>query len=278
MKVFRAALVTLAFCGPLFAANTDKADKLALADEAEPRDWPGYGRTYNETHFSPLAEVNRDSVGRLHLAWTFELVRGTVQSTPIAVNGVIYVAAGYSVVHAIDGKSGKQLWSWDSDAVKLAHRKLRAGAGIRGLAFANGQLFVGTHDGRLVALDAKKGAVVWTTMTLDANDGAFISGAPRVCGTRVIIGFGAGPADSVRGYVTAYDAATGKQDWRWFAVPEGKAGGTIWNAITCDAQANRVYVGTAEARGAVDPASYVSSVVALDASSGVLAWVHRADA
>jgi quinohemoprotein ethanol dehydrogenase len=258
------------------------ADKTLLVDEPDPRNWASPGRTSNETRFSPLEEINRETVGRLRLAWSLDLAVGSAHSTPLAVDGVVYVAAGYTIVHAVDAKTGKLLWRYDSEAATLANQKLRAGSGIRGLAYHKARLFVGTQDGRLIALDAKKGVVVWTAPVLDAADRSFISGAPRVCGDKVIIGFGAGGADEVRGAVTAFDALSGKQEWRWLSVGEKQSGGAIWNAITCDAEKGRVYVGVGEPRGAGAGATiagmWVPSVVALDAANGAVAWKHNADA
>lgn len=272
-RLLAPVILALGCCTAVCAANDDKA---ALADEADARNWPSYGRTHNETHFSPLTEINRDSVGQLRLAWTVDVGGGTALSTPIAVDGVLYVATGYSVVHAVEATRGRVLWKFDPEAAQAANQKLRGGAGIRGLAYLKGRLFVGTQDGRLIALDAKKGGVLWTASVLDPADRSYISGAPRVCGDKVLIGSGAAPGDVVRGHLTAYDTATGKQAWRWWSVPEGAGGGAVWNAITCDFP--RVYAGVGESRGASPAGPYVSSVVALDAANGMLAWHHKADA
>jgi quinohemoprotein ethanol dehydrogenase len=293
-------LVRLFGC-TLFAASALAArpDKSQLADEADARNWSGYGRTYNETHFSPLTEINAGTVSRLRLAWTLNLdLVGTVQSTPLAVDGVLYVAAGYTVVHAVDARTGKLLWRVDSEALKVADEKLRAGAGIRGLAYRRGpfaspssqgarraagaanqaQLFVGTHDGRLLALDATTGDFLWSQQILGPGR-SFISGAPRVCGERVLIGFGTGASDSARGFVTARDVASGAEAWRWHSVPENAAGGAVWNSIVCDPEKNFVYVGVGEARGGgAGAGSSAGSVVALDLASGTVVWRHRADA
>jgi quinohemoprotein ethanol dehydrogenase len=274
-RIFAPIILALGLGATVFAAGNDKT---ALADETEPRNWPSYGRTHNETHFSPLTLINRDTVGQLRLAWSVDLGGGTALSTPLAIDGVVYVASGYSVVHAVEATRGKVLWKFDPEAAQAANQKLRGGAGIRGLAFFKGRLFVGTQDGRLIALDAKTGAVAWTATVLDPADRSFISGAPRVCGDKVVIGSGAAPGDVVRGRVTAHDAASGNEAWRWWSVPEGAGGGAVWNAITCDPVANRVYVGVGESRGAAAAGPYVTSVVALDARSGAPAWSHKADA
>jgi quinohemoprotein ethanol dehydrogenase len=259
-----AALLVCAAAG--FAADTSP-----LSPEFDARNWASIGRTPGESHYSPLTEINRETVGRLKLAWTLDLDVGSSQSTPLAVDGILYVAAGYSQVFAVDALTGKMLWKFDPGVTQVAGKKLRAGAGVRGLAYSAGRLFVGTHDGRLVALDAKKGAQVWSTPTLDPNDSTFISGAPRVFKDKVAIGFG--DSGETPGRVSTFDAASGNKVWSW--QTQG-GGGAIWNAITYDPDANRVYVGTGNARGAKANA-FACGVVALDADSGQLAWHYDAE-
>lgn len=179
-RKFLAIAISIAMLASV-SSRAATADKALLADEPDPRNWSSPGRTSNETRFSPLAEINRETVGRLRLAWSLDLDVTSAHSTPLAVDGVVYVAAGFSFVHAVDAKTGKLLWRYDSGAATLAGQKLRAGSGIRGLSFHKARLFVGTQDGRLIALDAKTGVVVWSTQVLDAADRSFISGAPRVC-------------------------------------------------------------------------------------------------
>ncbi len=297
--------------GLLLAANAVTAtatDDAALANEADGRNWPAYGRTFSESHYSPLATVNRETVPRLNLAWTLDLDVTDNLSTPLAVDGVIYVASGYSLVHAVDAKTGKLLWRYDPEVVKVAGAKLRAGSGVRGLSISKGRLFVGTLDGRLIAIDAKSGKPVWTVQAVDAGDGAVISGPPRVFKDKVLIGFGGGDLGAVRGHVTAYDAATGKQAWRWWTIPgdpakgfENKAmemaaktwtgewwkhggGGAVWNAMTYDPEFNRIYLGVGSGSpwnwkirspGGGDNL-FLSSVVALDADTGEYAWHFQA--
>ncbi|HET7812722.1 MAG TPA: PQQ-dependent dehydrogenase, methanol/ethanol family [Steroidobacteraceae bacterium] len=282
-------------------------DNAALGNGADGRNWAAYGRTFDETHYSPLSEINRETVSRLNLAWTLDLDVTNNLSTPLAVDGVIYVASGYSFVHAVDARTGKLLWRYDPEVAKVVGNKLRTGWGIRGLAFWKGRLYLGTHDGRLLALDAKKGTLVWSVQTLDPNDGSFISGPPRVFNDKVVIGFGGGDFGAVRGYVTAYDTNTGKQLWRWWTVPgdpskgfENKAmemaaktwtgewwkyggGGTVWNAMTYDPEFNRLYIGTGNggpwnwkirSPGGGDNL-FLCSVVALDADTGEYVWHYQ---
>jgi quinohemoprotein ethanol dehydrogenase len=296
----------LAATSVAFAASST-TDTAALSNEVDGRNWAAYGRTFSESHYSPLTEINRDTVARLNLAWTLDLDVTNAITTPLAVDGVLYVAAGYSFVHAIDAKTGKLLWRYDPEVAKVAGKKLRTGWGVRGLAYWKGRLFVGTHDGRLIAIDAKKGAPVWSVQTVDPDDGSFVSGPPRVFDDKVIIGFGGGESGAARGYVTAYDTNTGKQLWRWWTVPgdpgkgvENKAmelaaktwtgewwkyggGGTVSNAMTYDPELNRVYIGTGNGGPwnwkirSPDGGDnlFLSSVVALDADTGEYVWHYQ---
>ena len=111
----------------MLCAATAGAKDRALADEADAHNWPAIGRAAGETHYSPLTEINRDTVGRLRLAWVLDLDVGNAQATPLAIDGIIYVGAGYSIVHAIDARTGKPLWRFDPEVLKVAGKKLRAG-------------------------------------------------------------------------------------------------------------------------------------------------------
>jgi len=304
--VRHACFAALLFVTRVHAANSP-VDNAALNNEADGHNWAAYGRTFSEAHYSPLAEINRETVPRLNLAWTLDLDVTNNLSTPLAVDGVIYVASGYSFVHAVDAKSGKLLWRYDPEVPKAAGTKLRTGWGIRGLAFWKGRLFVGTHDGRLIAVDAKTGKPAWSVQTVDPADGSYISGPPRVFNDKVVIGFGGGDFGAVRGYVTAYDTNTGKQLWRWWTVPGDPAkgfenpamemaaktwtgewwkyggGGTVWNAMTYDPEFNRVYIGTGNggpwnwkirSPGGGDNL-FLSSIVALNADTGEYVWHYQ---
>jgi quinohemoprotein ethanol dehydrogenase len=270
-------------------------------------DWPDYdGPT--TTHFSPLTEINDRNVGRLGLAWHYDIdVGGPSLTAPIAVDGVLYFAAGASHVHAIDAATGKLLWQYDSRTREMAGVKLRGAWGSRGIAYAGGKVFTGTLDGRLIALDAKTGKVVWTVQTTGKDDGRYISGAPWVYKDKVVVGHGGADYAPVRGYVTAYDQVTGKQDWRFYTVPgdpakgfENKAmetaaktwkgewwkfggGATVWNAMAYDPKYNRLYIGTGNGApwnqkirspGGGDNL-FVCSIIALDADTGEYVWHYQ---
>jgi quinohemoprotein ethanol dehydrogenase len=282
----------------------------AAAVQAGPddgRNWLSYGGSSNEDHFSPLQQIGAKSVSRLGLAWSLDLDVTNSIAVPLAVDGVIYLAAGMSTVHAVDAASGKLLWRYDPQVTAVAGKKLRVAWGIRGLAYWQRKLYVGTPDGRLLALDAPTGKLIWSVQTLDPQNGAFISGAPRVFNGKVVIGNGGADFAGVRGYVTAYDAESGRQLWRFYTVPGNPAagfespamamaaktwtgewwklggGGTVWNAITYDAELNRVYLGTGN--GAPwnpkirSPQGgdnlFLASIVALDADSGQYLWHYQ---
>ncbi|WP_082545448.1 MULTISPECIES: PQQ-dependent dehydrogenase, methanol/ethanol family [unclassified Sphingomonas] len=279
-----------------------------LADGSDGRDWPAFGRTYGEQHYSPLTQVNRDTVKRLGLVWSLDLPAGNPATGPVEVGGVVYLASGYSVIRAIDVRTGKLLWTYDPKAPEAAGHKLRQGWGSRGIAYWNGKLYTGTQDGRLIAVDAKTGKPVWSAMTVGKDDGRFISGPPRVFDGMVIIGHGGGDVGPVlRGYVTAYDAETGKQAWRFHTVPGNPAdgfendamrmaaktwsgewwkyggGGTVWNAITYDGESKTIFLGTGNgfpwnrkirSAGKGDNL-FLCSIVALDARTGRYKWHYQ---
>jgi quinohemoprotein ethanol dehydrogenase len=160
------------------SSATDLSDR--LLDDSAGHDWPAYGRTFGEQHYSPLVAINARNVPRLGLVWSYDLGRGNSISQPIAVDGVLYVATGYSVVRAFDAVTGRLLWQFDPQAAAAAGAKLRNAWGIRGLAWWNGKLYVGTQDGRLIAINANTGKQVWSVMTLESGSVANITGAPRV--------------------------------------------------------------------------------------------------
>jgi quinohemoprotein ethanol dehydrogenase len=307
--------VIAALCAalPAAAANVQGSkavDNAELGNEADGTEWPAYGRTFSEARFSPLRQINDSNVSRLGLAWVVDLDVTNSITAPVESGGVIYLAAGYSIVHAIRAEDGKLLWRYDPKVPEAAGQKLRAGWGIRGLALWKDKVYVGTQDGRLLALAAPTGQLVWSVQTLDPKNGAFISGAPRAFNGKIVIGNAGGDFSPVRGYVTAYDAETGGQIWRFYVVPgkpgskDGAAsdevmeqaaktwtgewwklggGGNVWNSMTFDPEFDRLYFGTGNAgpsnwkirspEGGDD--LYTASVVAVDADTGRYVWHYQ---
>jgi quinohemoprotein ethanol dehydrogenase len=280
------------------------------ANAATSKDWPVVGLDYGETRFSRLNQINADNVKKLGLAWSYSLdsARG-IEATPIVVDGIMYVSGPWSIVHAIDARTGKKIWVFDPEVSKEKGYRGCCDVVNRGVALHKGKVFVGAYDGRLIALDAATGKKLWEKDTIiDHSHSYTITGAPRVANGKVIIGNG-GAEYGVRGYVTAYDAETGNQAWRWFVVPGDPAkpyedesiaaaaktwdpngkywvnggGGTVWDSITFDPDLNLVYLGTGNGapwnRNLRSPAGgdnlYLASIVALDADTGKYRWHYQ---
>lgn len=278
----------------------------ALLDDSDGRDWAGYGRTFGEQHYSPLTQINAKTVGRLGLAWSLDLDATNSVTQPIAVDGVLFFATGYSVIHAVEAASGRMLWSYDPKAASRAGSNLRFGWGSRGIAWWNGRIYTGTQDGRLIAIDARTGTALWSVQTFPKDSAAFITGAPRVFADKVIIGHSS-DTGSNRGYVTAYDATDGRQLWRFFTVPGNPAdgfedatmeaaaktwsgewwkfggGADVWNAMSYDQDADTLYIGTGNGypinrriRSADRGDNlFVASIIALDGASGHYKWHYQ---
>ena len=265
--------------------------------------WLMYGRTYAEQRFSPQQRINENNVSRLGLVWSRPMgtTRG-VEATPLVVDGVIYTTGPWSVVYAIDARTGEQVWTYDPKVDRSRARIICCDVVNRGAAFYRGKVYVGTTDGRLVALDAATGAVVWEMLTIDTTKPYAITGAPRIANGLVIIG-NAGAEYNVRGYVSAYDAETGAMKWRTYTVPgdpsvgfESEAmqraaetwkgewwvaggGGTVWDTIVFDPELQLVFVGTGNAdpwyrdlRGGSADNLYGCSILALRADTGEQVW------
>ncbi len=271
--------------------------------------WPDTGGAPDESGYSRLDQINSATAARLGLAWSLDLPeeKGVLEATPIAVDGMLYFTGSHGAVYAVDALSGALRWRHDPEVWKVNPAKLRNVLGVnRGAAYAGGRIFSATLDGRLIALDAKSGKLLWSVETVTPASFYTVTGAPRVFNGKVIIGNGGGDAGS-RGYVTAYDQQTGKQVWRFYTVPgspeENKGdeameraaktwsgeywktgtGGTAWNAMTFDPELNRIYIGTGNS-GPYDPEVrspgdgdnlYLTSIVAVDADSGKYIWHYQ---
>ena len=213
-----AALFVVAGCDRGSGVQNIDEERLVHAD-SDTANWLTYGRTLNEQRFSPLNQINEHNVNQLGLVWSRELgtTRG-LEATPLVVDGVIYTTGSWSVVYAIDARTGDVRWSYDPQVPRARARILCCDAVNRGVATYRGRVYVGTLDGRLVALDAASGARVWEVLTVDTLKPYSITGAPRIANGMVLIGNG-GAEMGVRGYVTAYDADRGTLVWRTYTVP-----------------------------------------------------------
>ena len=270
--------------------------------------WPAVGGGTDETSYSRLANIDTGNVKNLGLAWSMDLPgEVTLEATPLAVDGVLFFTGSFATVYAADARTGKLLWKYDPEVWKHNPDKMHYSFGAnRGLAYENGKIFVAALDGRLIALDASTGKEVWVAQSIPDGVLNISTGAPRVMNGKVIIGNG-GADFGARGFVTAFDANTGKQLWRFFTVPgspeqnKGDAameaaaktwrgeywktgtGGTVWNGITYDPELNRVYIGVGNA-GPYDPELrspgggdnlFTVSIVALDANTGNYVWHYQ---
>ncbi len=267
--------------------------------------WLMYGRTYDDHRFSPLDQINEQTVGKLSLAWSRELrtTRG-LEATPLVKDGVLYTTGSWSVVYAIDAKTGNLRWTYDPQVPRQRALFICCDVVNRGVALYRGKVYVGTLDGRLIALNERSGARVWEISTADSAKPYSITSAPRIAGGMVVIG-NAGSEYGVRGYITAYDAESGRLRWRFYTVPgnpsagfESKAmqraaktwsgewwktggGGTAWEGIAYDPSLDLLYFGTGNPtawyralRGPGDNL-YTASILAVHAATGQLAWYFQ---
>lgn len=291
---------------PFFANVDDVRIQTGSASE----EWLTYGGTYDEQRHSRLNQINTETIGDLGVTWTYDLAtnRG-VESTPIVVDGVMYVTSAWSVVYALDAQTGEELWVHEPDVDRAVGVNACCDVVNRGVAVYDGKVFVGVIDGRLQALDAMTGKLIWDVVTVDQDKPYTITGAPRVVKDKVLIGNG-GAELGVRGYVSAYDVDTGEKVWRFYTVPnpnkqpDGEAsdaafeqvgnvswgdtgawtteggGGTVWDSIVYDEVNDRIIFGVGngspwnwERR---DPSGldnlFLSSIVAVDVDTGEYAW------
>jgi len=303
-----AALVLWAAAQAAAAAGAANVNTERLLDPAATgANWMTYGGTYAEQHYSPLTQINKSNVAKLGLVWYADYDTNLTQAgTPLEIDGVIYVSTAWSKVYAFDARTGKTLWKYDPKTPGAWIRNVCCGIVNRGIAAWNGKIYLGTLDGRLVAIDAKTGKQVWSVLTIDRSKHYSITVAPRIAKGKVLIGESGGEY-GVRGYLSAYDAETGKLDWRFYTVPgdpkkgfENPAmkmaaktwggqwwklggGGTVWDAIVYDPVTNLVYFGVGNGtpwndhyRDPTDKDDlFLASVVALNVDTGEYVWHYQ---
>jgi PQQ-dependent dehydrogenase (methanol/ethanol family) len=302
-------LVALYFC---FASLAHGQGSTAGHPLLNPGDqWPGYGRDYAEQRFSPQDQIDRANVDHLGLAWSFTFpTHRVMESTPLMHDGKLYVTTPWSHVFALDARSGEALWHFNPEVNKAHLINSCCGPANRGAALwqegGDNYIYVGSFDGRLIALNADSGEVIWSVQTVPENKHYTITGAPRVIDGKVIIGNG-GAELGVRGYITAYDALTGEQLWRFYTVPGDPAkpqesqaledavaswtgewwkfggGGTVWDAMAYDPALNLLYIGTGNGspwnRNIRSPDGgdnlYLNSIVAINPDNGDYVWHYQ---
>ena len=303
-----AALVPVLIVGAACADAPAVVDDLALADESQGENWLGFGRTSTEKRFSPLTQINEETVAGLSPDWYLDLPddRG-LASTPLVVDGVLYFIGSMNRVRAVDATSGDLLWEYDPRVGEYADRMRAGWDHSRGIAFWKDRVYVATWDGRLNAIDAATGQELWSTQTIEPDLPMYITGAPKVFKDKVLVGNGGTENGPNRGYVTAYDAETGAQAWRFYIVPGNPAdgfeseamrmaaetwtgewwkyggGGNAWHGFTYDAELDQLYIGTGNGspwnRKIRSPEGgdnlFLCSIVALDPDTGEYLWHYQ---
>ncbi len=293
----------------IFSCSEAVDSKNSLVDfNSSPNEWLLHGRTYAEERHSPLDQINTSNVDQIGLSWSFETGtnRGH-ETTPIVKDGIMFITAPWSLVHALDAKTGDLLWTHDPQVERAWANNACCDVVNRGVALYENSIFFGTIDGRLISLDKDTGTENWSILTIDKSRPYTITGAPRIVKGKVIIGNGGGEF-GVRGYVTAYDVDSGDELWRFYTVPgnpdepfespemeiaaktwsggkwwEYGGGGTVWDSMAYDPALDTLYIGTGNGspwnRYVRSPGGgdnlYLSSIVALDPDTGDYKWHYQ---
>ncbi|PLW84197.1 PQQ-dependent dehydrogenase, methanol/ethanol family [Kineobactrum sediminis] len=297
----------LLYLASAIAIAAPVSEERLLAAHEEGDNWLSHGRTYSEQRFSPLAQVHDGNVDQLGLAWFFETdTHLGMEATPLVIDGVLYISGAWNTVWALDAKSGQRLWKFDPEIPREKSISACCGVINRGLAAWGDALYIGTLDGRLIAIDRATGEQLWSQQTTDPDQPYSITGAPRVAKGKVFIGNG-GSEFGIRGYVSAYDADTGEFAWRFYTVPGNPAdgfeseameraaatwsgewwrqggGGTVWDSIVYDPELDQLYIGVGNGaphnRRIRSPGGgdnlFLSSIVALDPDTGDYLWHYQ---
>lgn len=304
-------LICALSAGPANAAANAQVNTASISDPGS--EWLSYGRDYSEQRFSPLTDINTQNVDQLGLQWSYRLPTARVmESTPLVHKGVMYLTTSWSRVYALDARNGELLWEYDPGVDKAHLLNSCCGPANRGVALWTAEdgktrIYLGSFDGRLIALDADSGSELWSVQTVPEKSHYTVTGAPRVAAGKVIIGNG-GAELGARGYVSAYDAVSGEMSWRFYTVPGnpaqaqesdalekavstwkgqwweiGGGGGTVWDAIVYDPELDLLYIGTGNGspwnREIRSPGGgdnlYLSSIVALRPDTGKYVWHYQ---
>jgi alcohol dehydrogenase (cytochrome c) len=299
----RTAYAILALALAARAQSTVGYDRLLKAI-GEPQNWLTYGGDYFSNHYSGLNQITSANARNVNLAWVYQsAVAGSWESTPLVVDGIMYVTQRPNDVVALDAATGRVFWIYHYE--NSGEIRVCCGANNRGVAVLGDRVFMGTLDAHLVAIDAKSGRLLWNTKVADSKAGYSVTVAPLAVKDRVIIGMGGGEF-GIRGFIAAFDAATGKEVWKFHTIPgPGEPGHETWedcppnSASYCDPEAWKHGSGSVWVTGSFDPGLnltywgvgnigpdynpeqrpgdglYTASVVALDADTGKLRWHYQ---
>jgi PQQ-dependent dehydrogenase (methanol/ethanol family) len=315
MRLRKMTAMFLSIAGVVFAtwvvvAQTKRVDDVALRNVGKTgEEWLTYGLTPGETRYSPLKQIDPTNVSRLGLAWSYEIGPGggTQEATPLFWNGTLYSITQWSVVYAVDARTGKEKWRWDPEVNQTAVRpKICCGVVHRGIAIYQGKVIIPVVDGRLQALDAETGKPVWEARVSHAQDNYTLTMAPRIAKGKVIIG-ASGAEYPVRGFFSAFDANTGQFAWKFYTIPGDPSkpfeqpilkkaaetwsgewwklggGGTAWDGFAYDPDSNLMYIGTGnggpwpeELRQSKGKDNlFVCSVIAVNVDTGEYKWHYQ---
>ncbi|WEK46471.1 MAG: PQQ-dependent dehydrogenase, methanol/ethanol family [Candidatus Andeanibacterium colombiense] len=306
--------LVLSGCG---GHGEDKASDKLLGAPGTAGEWSRPGRDMGDSYYSPLEGIDADNAGKLGLAFEFTdfKIRGgmhyALQSTPVVQDGTLYFSGPWGEAYAVDAKTGATRWSFDTKADGSYGRNACCSVSNRGIALADGKVFVGSLDGYLFAIDAKTGKQVWKSDTfVDRHWNYASNGYPQIAGNVVIIGNGGGDMGS-RGYVSAFDLKTGKLAWRFWVVPGDPAkgpdenpdvtaarktwpadarwdmglGGNAWAGLAYDPETDTAFIGTGNGgphpswlrskSGKIGDELYLSSIVAVNAKTGQVKWHYQ---
>ena len=264
-----------------------------LNSDAEPQNWLMYSGNYFSQRYTRLDQINNENAAELEMQWAFQLrALDRAETTPVVVDGVMYVTESPSNVIALDAKTGSQYWRYNHNLPEVLN--FCCGRNNRGVAVLGDKLYMSTLDAHLVSLDAKTGSVLWDVEVADEATGYSKTGAPLVVGDKIITGI-AGGEFGIRGFVDAYDAETGERLWRLYTIPgpehpdnaswSGDSWRTgrspTWMTGSYDPELNLVYWGTGNPgpdwTGDVRLGDnlYSDAVLAIDPDTGELKWYFQ---
>ena len=308
-------LLVLELMGPWVsvAQQPQSIDDAALREAGRRgEEWITHNGSWSEQRYSPLSQINATNINRLGPAWYADipaspgLPQNRQEASPLAYNGKLYSIAPWSVVYAIDARTGKEVWRQDPEVNQhVWQTRICCGVVNRGIALYQGKIVAPVVDGRLRALDAESGRILWQTRVSPENMPYTITMAPRVIkGGKVVIGVSGGEY-GVRGFFDAYDSETGKRAWRFYTVPGDPSkpfeqpelemaaktwtgewwkiggGAAVWNGFAYDPDADIVYVGTGQpgpwsevSRGPGD-ALFTDCILAVRGATGKLIWYYQ---
>jgi quinohemoprotein ethanol dehydrogenase len=329
VNVRRMRMLLPAVAGLLFLSLTTldsqqgvtRIDDRALQDAGKGTEWLSTGMSWSEQRYSPMTQITPSNIGKLSLAWSYELGAGggNQAATPLYSNGVLYTVTNWSIVAAVDARTGTEIWRYDPQADRTmtqpGRSRLCCGVNSRGLALYEGKVLVPVIDGRMQALDAATGKLLWSAWAIpEPKEGEVssysITMAPRVAKGKVFIGNAGAEFPPFRGYVSAFDVNSGRELWKFYVTPgdpsqgfeneameaaaktwagrwwEQGGGGSVWDGMAYDPGENLLYFGTGNGAvwssdvrngGETKPLDnlYIASIVAVDADTGRLRWHYQ---